>query len=148
MNRVLRVYLQNEYVGDLIEKNGKNLGFVYTESARIPISLSMPLSETKYHNPIVKPYFENLLPEGELLKLIASSYHVSPNNPFSLLQAIGEDCAGAINLIESETSLENKIAKHFSKQEFLEMIECSYQDIVYYQKGMRLSLAGAQVKQH
>lgn len=146
MNRVLKVYLNNTYVGDLVEKNGKNLDFAYSDTAESPISIAMPIQHEKYHNNVVKPFFENLLPEGDLLKAIASAYRVSENNPFSLLEVIGEDCAGAISLSKKMISDTLSLAKHLSANEFSQLLEKNSNSKIYYQKEMRLSLAGAQNK--
>ena len=43
----------------------------------------------------VKRFIANLLPEGRALDIAASTYGVSPSNVFGLINALGEETAGA-----------------------------------------------------
>lgn len=147
MTRTLKVYLNKKYVGNLIEENGNILSFQYDKSAENPISLSMPISKDRYGSKIVRPFFENLLPEGDVIKEISKIYRVSESNPFSLLNVIGEDCAGAIHLTNEEFD-ENIYIEPIviSKNEFEKLLNEYMKGSAYYKKGMRLSLAGVQNK--
>ncbi|VEU79997.1 type II toxin-antitoxin system HipA family toxin [Haploplasma axanthum] len=147
MTRTLEVYLNLKHVGTLTETNGKSLSFTYSDDVSTPISLSMPIENKTYNKNIVTPFFENLLPEGDIIKTIASVYLVSEKNPFSLLNIIGEDCAGAIHL--SNKNIESKefpYPKELSTDDFHSLLHKYDNGVPYYQKGMRLSLAGAQNK--
>ena len=42
-----------------------------------------------------------MLPEGEFLRSIARTFHISADNPFTVLQEIGGECAGAVSLVAS-----------------------------------------------
>ncbi len=45
-----------------------------------------------------------LLPDNnEILRRWGQRFHVSPRNPFRLLTHVGEDCAGAVQLVKPET---------------------------------------------
>jgi serine/threonine-protein kinase HipA len=99
---LLDVYLHGERAGTLERKSQARLGFLYSEAwveeGRAPISLSLPIRQAPYDHEDCAPFFEGLLPEGEFLKAISRSLHVSAGNPFQLLAEIGGECAGAISV--------------------------------------------------
>jgi len=99
----LDVYLHDERVGLLERVDGANLRFTYDASwlagAKKPISLSLPLREEPFGDAECRPFFKGLLPEGEFLRSIARTFHISAENPFTVLQEIGGECAGAISLV-------------------------------------------------
>lgn len=45
------------------------------------------------------PFFSNLLPEGQLRDYLAKSSHINPVHELRLLQALGEDLPGAVQVI-------------------------------------------------
>jgi serine/threonine-protein kinase HipA len=68
-----------------------------------PISLSMPLARLEHRDKVVRPFVSGLLPDdSEVRDRWGKRFHVSPRNPFRLLQHIGEECAGAIQFVPSE----------------------------------------------
>jgi serine/threonine-protein kinase HipA len=99
----LDVYLHYERAGFLERGDGASLRFTYDPrwlaTAETPISLSLPLREEPYEDPECRPFFKGLLPEGEFLRSIARTFHISAENPFTVLQEIGGECAGAISLV-------------------------------------------------
>lgn len=69
----------------------------------IPLSLSMPLSESTHEDPVVSAFMWGLLPDNEVtLSEWGKRHHVSPGNCFALLGAVGEDCPGAIQFVSAE----------------------------------------------
>lgn len=97
----LDVYLHDDRVGLLERVDGARLRFTYDqglETAAAPISLSLPVREEPYKDPECRPFFKGLLPEGEFLRSIARTFHISAENPFTVLQEIGGECAGAVSL--------------------------------------------------
>jgi HipA-like protein len=66
-----------------------------------PLSLSLPLVGGFTHKgPVVQNYFDNLLPDSlPIRERIASRFRTRTTQPFDLLQAIGRDCVGAIQLL-------------------------------------------------
>ncbi len=82
----------------------------------IPISLSLPLTEKKHKGEAVFNYFDNLLPDNrETRDRIQAHVGARTNQAFDLLEEIGRDCVGAIQLLSDKiegTSLsEAKIAE-------------------------------------
>jgi len=68
------------------------------EPTVIPLSLSLPLREEPFINDTSRPFFSNLLPEGEVKSLIAKIKQISEHNDLKLLEAIGGECAGAVSI--------------------------------------------------
>jgi serine/threonine-protein kinase HipA len=98
----LDVYLHGRLAGMLERRSQARLSFAYAEAwiegGGGPISLSLPLRKEAYDHDACAPFFEGLLPEGEFLKAISRTLHVSARNPFQLLARIGGECAGAISV--------------------------------------------------
>ncbi|MFL5897279.1 MAG: type II toxin-antitoxin system HipA family toxin [Solirubrobacterales bacterium] len=99
----LDVFLHDERVGLLERLDGASLRFTYDSGwlarAETPVSLSLPLREEAYLDLECRPFFAGLLPEGEFLRSIARTFHISAENPFTVLQEIGGECAGAVSLV-------------------------------------------------
>ncbi|MGJ7581789.1 type II toxin-antitoxin system HipA family toxin [Variovorax sp. RHLX14] len=66
-----------------------------------PLSLSLPLVRGVAHKgPVVRSYFDNLLPDSLPIRdRIARRFQTQTTDAFELLQAIGRDCVGAIQLL-------------------------------------------------
>ena len=101
----LVVLLNGEHVGVVRQHRGGNLTLTYDQAWRdrpdaYPVSLSMLLARQEHSDDVVRPYLEGLLPDNtDVLDRWAREFHVSPRNPFALLRHMGEDCAGAVQLI-------------------------------------------------
>jgi serine/threonine-protein kinase HipA len=100
----LAVWLNNDRVGVLEQRRGE-LRLAYDEAARrrwplgIPlVSCSMPLSLSPYGHRQAFPFFDGLLPEGEVRRMIAYDLGLGEQDTFGLLHALGRDCAGALVL--------------------------------------------------
>ncbi len=71
------------------------------------ISLSLPLRPEggTYRGEAVEAFFDNLLPEGDLIRRrMMSQYGASSSRPFELLAEVGQDCIGAVQLLPEETT--------------------------------------------
>lgn len=105
MVKQLVVYLDGILCGHIEQSSSGNLSFRYDEDYRsdsnaTPLSLSMPLVATKYKRREILPFLEGLLPDSETaLKAMANRYGVSPKSPFALLQFMGADVAGALQIL-------------------------------------------------
>jgi serine/threonine-protein kinase HipA len=99
----LDVYLHDERAGLLERVDGASLRFTYDPQwltrDEAPISLSLPRRDQPYDDPECRPFFKGLLPEGEFLRSIARTFHISAGNPFTVLREIGGECAGAVSLV-------------------------------------------------
>ena len=74
--------------------------FTYTEMSRA-LSLSLPITRTTFTSAQSRPFFEALLPEGVVREQIADQLKLAPGDSYSLLAALGRDCAGAIQIFET-----------------------------------------------
>jgi HipA-like protein len=102
LSNALDVYLHGDRAGALERRSSARLRFAYApdwvEGESTAISLSLPVRERAYDHAECAPFFEGLLPEGDFLKAISRTLHVSARNPFQLLAEIGGECAGAISV--------------------------------------------------
>lgn len=149
---ILHVWLNNSLLGELWSEGGE-LGFRYHNEEDRVLSLSLPIRREPYSHKECVGYFEGLLPEEETTrKLIARRFGANPNNTFSMLQAIGRDCAGAVSFHEpGETPLPvspEKLEYRFvsDKELAVHIEELPQRPLFADVDGMRLSLAGAQDK--
>ena len=153
MANVLNVYFNAELAGTLRDEKGR-LYFRYAPAwLRSPnlVALSIPLppSTDEYGDDVVRPFFENLLPEGEIRSAIAHIKHVSEKNTFGLLEEIGGDCAGAISLLLPESAPPaTGDYNRLSDEQLHEMLHSLEKRplITTDNNEIRLSLAGAQHK--
>ena len=77
--------------------------WVESEEGR-PLSLALPFSLDRgaIKGRPVECYFDNLLPDGDLIrKRVQHRFHTESRDPFDLLAAIGRDCVGAVQLLPS-----------------------------------------------
>lgn len=76
-----------------------------TSPLRRPISLSMPLraGSAPYRGEVVSNYFDNLLPDSNAVRsTLQSRLRLNSREPIILLEHIGRDCLGALQLLPPE----------------------------------------------
>ncbi len=154
MSRILDVYLHGIFAGQLIQNDSGGLSFSYDESYvsenHALLSLSLPLRIEIFEGDIVRAFFSGLLPDDIVRHRLARYLGVSEKNPFSLLEAIGGECAGALSLYPQgqtppETSQNDaEILDDKKLQEILDLLK--RRPLLAGDDGLRLSLAGAQDK--
>ena len=107
MAETLTVLLYDRVTGDLVRDRGK-LTFRYdpayaAASDATPLSLSMPLAVNEHRDAAVLPFVLGLLPDNDaVVRRWGREFGVRPSNPFGLLSHVGEDCAGAVQLVRPE----------------------------------------------
>ena len=121
-----------------------------------PLSLSLPLVDGFVHKgPVVQNYFDNLLPDSQPLReRIASRFGTRTTGAFDLLQAIGRDCVGAIQLLgEHDTPMPvDRIDGQAMNEADVEKLLLQTVDPGRFaasfpaEDALRISLAGAQEK--
>lgn len=149
----LFVFFENNVVGKLIKNNEGVLSFQYSSSwldnrQAFPISLSMPLQKESFKNLLTKSFFENLMPEGDVLHDFEKQ-HTSVD-VFDFMQNYGQDCAGALTLHQQDriSPASPKPAKEISLDTIYSALE-NHQSIaseIANQNPGYLSIAGAQDK--
>jgi len=107
--RELWVWMNGERVGTWQRTRTGGHRFVYEESwlasARVrPLSLSLPITPDRtVAGPVVANFFDNLLPDDERIRRrVSARFRVGSTDVFELLQAIGRDCVGAVQLLPPE----------------------------------------------
>lgn len=107
-----KVYLYDRLAGRLIEDEN---GFTFTYDASylalsdaIAVSLTLPLTEKPYHDTVLFPFFDGLIPEGWLLDIAERSWKINQRDRMSLLLACCKDCIGAVSVIPDNKTEEEK----------------------------------------
>ncbi len=154
MSRILDVYLHEIFAGQLIQNDSGGLSFTYDENyiseSHALLSLSLPLRTEIFEGDVVRAFFSGLLPDDIVRHRLARYLGVSEKNPFSLLEAIGGECAGALSLYPQgqtppETSQDDaEILDDKKLQDILDLLK--RRPLLAGDDGLRLSLAGAQDK--
>ncbi|MDX9746825.1 MAG: type II toxin-antitoxin system HipA family toxin [Syntrophales bacterium] len=149
----LDVYLGNDPVGQLRLDEKRRFVFQYDANwlgrdDAVPLSLSLPLRKEVYAEDSARPFFANLLPEGEIKRTIARRLQISARNDFAMLNRIGGECAGAVSLFPAGTTPDLKPGYIRLDEEALRRIitDLHKKPLMAGMEGMRLSLAGAQNK--
>lgn len=153
MTTALLVRIDEVVVGRLWLGERKRFCFQYDkewlERSKIPLSLLLPLRPEPYLDDESHPFFANLLPEEKIRAVIARNLGISLNNDFGLLERIGGDCAGAVSLYPETVKPQHEPSRYrqLSPDELAAIIrELPRRPLLAGEKGIRLSLAGAQKK--
>ncbi|MEI6446697.1 MAG: HipA domain-containing protein [Actinomycetes bacterium] len=98
----LAVWLYGERVA-IVDRERGRIGLRYTEEALARhdlgspvLSLSLPVSKTRFTQGSAKPFLDGLLPEGEPRRAIARRLGLGQDDTFGLIEELGRDCAGAV----------------------------------------------------
>jgi serine/threonine-protein kinase HipA len=152
--------MNGEWVGNWHRPASGGQAFQYVESwlsspSARPISLSLPLRPSNEpYRAGVEAFFDNLLPDNrQIRERIQRRFHTSSLGAFDLLNEIGRDCVGALQLLpESETPTNlQQITGDPLTSEGVEQLLVSSLGSEFDQKeaggdAFRISLAGAQEK--
>ncbi len=158
--RVLDAWMNGELVG-VWTLRGRGHSFRYADSWLTsangrPLSLSLPLTQgtAPFTDERVENYFDNLLPDSlDIRKRLAMRFGAGSTRAFDLIEKIGRDCVGAVQLMPSGSVLRGVreiSAKPLSEGDIEQLLD----DTVAAQgpgspdeeDGLRISLAGAQEK--
>lgn len=103
----LRIWMNGTEVGTWEHRSGLPDRLTYSESwlaspTPRPISLALPLlpAGQSHRGQAVENYFDNLLPDNDAIRTrIRDRFATRSTGTFELLQAIGRDCVGAVQLL-------------------------------------------------
>ena len=160
MIELLVVVADHRIMGEIQRDRRGRLTFVYDDhwrsmDAAYPLSLSMPLVVAEHGHARIEPWLWGLLPDNEaILARWGQRFHVSPRNAFALLSAVGEDCAGAIQLVRPDRVAdvlqdEGQQIEWLTEAEIAERLRILRQDQAAWRMARdagQFSLAGAQPK--
>lgn len=106
MSTELDIWMNGRHVGVWRKIRGNRDQFAYDagwlEDPQFrPLSLSLPVTASReITSPLVGNYFDNLLPDNaQIRERMRNRYRVRSAETFDLLEAIGRDCVGAVQLM-------------------------------------------------
>ena len=148
MNR-LSITIDNIIVGSIwVDKTDETYKFEYSEEwikSGFAVSPHIKLNENS-NSGTIRRFLENLIPEGKGLEDIVEFTHISKNNTFAIIKAIGYDTSGAL-MFGKPTNQQKAIFRAISDDELANRIyNIEKNSIVIWDKKERLSLAGVQEK--
>ena len=152
----LNVFVSDRFVGILHHDDSINAfefrydsDYLSDPNAR-ELSQSLPLGDQPFDAFKSKVFFENLLPPEVVRRRLEKIIHISYENVFGYLKALGGDCAGAVSLYEDGVvpSSDPERLKVLSEDEADELLKILPQRPLLIDKieGYRISGAGAQDK--
>ena len=154
VDRQLDVFWERRQVGRYCRLADGSECFAYDSdylerNDAMPISHSLPLRSEPYGKRQLRPFFAGLLPEESQRERIASYLGLAASDDFSMLAAIGGECAGALSIVPHGTVMgDSRESCVPCDEECLADIvkTLPYRPMMAGEKGLRLSLAGAQSK--
>lgn len=121
-----------------------------------PLSLSLPfnLENRPLQGASVQFWFDNLLPDSDAIRRRIADRYATSTGSFDLLQAIGRDCVGAVQLLpedQAPTGHDRIDAEPLDEQGVARIIQHALSPTPMHRYGadtddLRISLAGAQEK--
>ena len=133
---IIEINLDTSNAELIYDKNWKNIGFELSPHLKF---------DKEINSDSIKKFINNLLPEGNGLDAISIILQISKANKFGLLEAIGNETAGALTF-----STNNEINTNFreiSNEELTQRIMNKENiNITLWDGKIRLSLAGVQDK--
>jgi serine/threonine-protein kinase HipA len=63
-----------------------------------PISKTLPLQKEEFHNNVLFPFFDGLIPEGWLLNVAEKNWKLDQRDRMGLLLVCCKDCIGAVSV--------------------------------------------------
>jgi serine/threonine-protein kinase HipA len=157
----LNVWMNGELVGEWATSRTGTPLFRYVETwSRSPraraLSLSLPITaDLIVRGAVVDNYFDNLLPDNpDIRRRIRARFAARSTAPFDLLQAIGRDCVGAVQLLppdETPRGWDRVAATPLSKAALEHVLQSVAASPVLghpddENNDFRISIAGAQEK--
>lgn len=153
MDKKLSVRLHGHEVGILSQDESGKMSFKYLPEVNQALSLSLPMQVEPFDDKACIAYFGGLLPEdNDVRKNLAKKYSISAKNEFSMLKAIGKDCAGAVSFYEIDEAVKDfdfveLKGTPLSDKELAQHIkDLPKKPLFSGVKDFRLSLAGVQEK--
>lgn len=105
-----KVYMHNRLAGTLTEDE---TGFTFAYDSEYlkssdaeAISLTMPLTADTFHDTVLFPFFDGLIPEGWLLGIAEKSWKINQRDRMALLLACCKDCIGAVSVVPADDERE------------------------------------------
>ncbi len=101
--RKAQIYFYGRVAGYLIEDvDGYTFQYDegYLSDNPVCLSVNFPLQREAFHDKVLFPFFDGLIPEGWLLEIAIDSWKLDQNDRMGLLLACCRDCIGAASVRE------------------------------------------------
>src|SRR6267154_2273171 len=157
--RALAVWMNGEHVGEWAFSSSGGHSFRYEERwfgnpLRRPLSLSLPLEQgtDPLTGPRVEAFFDNLLPDSVDIRRRLSHKFGTGIRAIDLLEKIGRDCVGAIQLLAVDTQppdlhrIDAEALTPAQVERILDQTTTEPAPGMQDDEGLRISIAGAQEK--
>lgn len=156
MMRTLDTWWDGRLVGQLTQNQHGELGFAYApewlnDTEALPLSASLPKRAEPFSRRECRPFFGGLLPEESQRDAAAQALGVSRANDFALLDRLGGDVAGALQLLPpgeppTKPTLDQRPTPLDDEGLIRVLDALPVRPLLAGEEGLRLSLAGAQSK--
>jgi serine/threonine-protein kinase HipA len=155
VSRVLNVWWGGQIVGQLTQNRHGELGFLYgadwlADDHAPALSASLPKRVGAFSRRECRPFFGGLLPEEGQREAAAHALGVSERNDFALLDRLGGDVAGALQLLppgETPPPASHHQPSPLDEAGLIGVLDAlPLRPLLAGEEGLRLSLAGAQSK--
>ena len=151
----LSVWMYGRHVATLTRARDR-LSLAYTQEAQASydvntplLSVSLPVGPQSFPHRKTYNFFDGLLPEGEVRRMLAYDLRLTVDDTFGLLRALGRDCAGALILLpEGETPPDPASQKPIplTEEELASRLRQLSVEPLGIDGKVRVSLAGVQQK--
>jgi serine/threonine-protein kinase HipA len=158
-HRTLMVWMNGERVGEWRFSPHGGHAFRYDEQwltnpLRRPLSLSLPLEQgtERLTGPRVESFFDNLLPDSSDIRKRLSHKFSSGTHAIDLLEKIGRDCVGAVQLLPPDVEppdvhrIEADPLTDVQVERILDQTITEPAPGIREDEDLRISIAGAQEK--
>lgn len=156
VSQALHVWMNGELVGTWSVDRGSHT-FCYDRSWLVSprqrsLSLSLPISSSlQIQGDVVKNYFDNLLPDSDKIRARLGKRFKTRADTFGLLQAVGRDCVGAIQLLPIDATpdgWDRVTCEPIDEADIATILEAIPSEFGLYRNDdlFRISIAGAQEK--
>ena len=156
MTRILDIWWNERIVGQLTQDQHGDLGFRYSADWRADetapaLSVSLPKRAEPFSRRECRPFFGGLLPDEGQREAVAQALGVSRHNDFALLDRLGGDVAGAIQLLppglRPTAPPPDRHPEPLDEAGLIRLLDTlPSRPLLAGEDGLRLSLAGAQAK--
>lgn len=156
--KTLNVWWDGSFVGQFTQDRHGDISFTYSQpwlddEKALPLSASLPKRPEQFSRRECRPFFGGLLPEESQRQVAAQALGVSPANDFALLDRLGGDVAGALQLLpENQKPIEiaplaKRLPTPLDDAGIVRVLDAlPMRPLLAGEEGLRLSLAGAQSK--
>jgi len=156
--KTLNVWWDGSFVGQFAQDRHGDIRFTYSQAwlddeKALPLSASLPKRPEQFSRRECRPFFGGLLPEESQRQVAAQALGVSPANDFALLDRLGGDVAGALQLLpENQKPIEiaplaKRLPTPLDDAGIVRVLDAlPMRPLLAGEEGLSLSLAGAQSK--